>query len=160
MGAAIDRFVGKFNEFRALRPGEKFSVRVTDFEANEAAREYLSENRAQVTQLIRNAAGVGLEVSDPEIRFHTDELALSARGGRGLMKVRASLCAEVRWENRLVVNVKSVEVPFIQVTPQKLNSIVEQPLRSVMNRVSEYAEIRAFRLIEGAAILEGLVIGH
>ena len=156
MGVIIDKFTGKFNEFRALAPGERFSVRITDLEAADAAREYLTENKARVSEMIRGAAGVSLDVSDPDVRFHPDEVFLSARGGKGFMKVKASLCAGVRWEDRPVVDVKSVEVPFVSVTPQKLNSVVEQPLLSIMKTVGDYAEILSFRITEGAAVLDAL----
>lgn len=154
MGMMINKFTGKFNEFRVLVPGERFSVSVTDLEAADAAREYLTENKAQVSEMIRSAAGVSLDVSDPDVRFHPDEVFLSARGGKGFMKVKASLCAGIRWEGRPLVNVKSVEVPFVSVTPQKLNSVVEQPLLNIMKTVGDYAEILSFRITEGAAILE------
>ena len=156
MGAAVSRFISRFNEFQSLPSGASFSVRVTDFEAEEATKEYLEENREQVNGLIRQAAGVSLEVSDPSIRFHPDEIVLSAKGGRGLLKVRASLSADVRWNDGLSVNVRSLELPFVSVTPQKLNSVVEGPLKGVMARVAGYAEIRSFRITEGAAVLDAV----
>ena len=156
MGVIINKFTGKFNEFRALAPGERFSVRVTDTEAADAAREYLTKNRSHVSEMIRSAAGVGLDVSDPEVRFHPDEVFISARGGKGFMKVKASLCAEIRWDGRPLVNVRSVEVPFVPVTPQKLNSVVEKPLVSIMKTVGDYAEIISFRIAEGEAVLDAL----
>ena len=145
MGAAVSRFISRFNEFQSLPSGASFSVRVTDFEAEEAAKEYLAENRDQVSGLIRQAAGVSL-----------DEIVLSAKGGRGLLKVRASLSADVRWNGGLNVNVQSLELPFVSVTPQKLNSVVEGPLKGVMARVAGYAEIRSFRITEGAAVLDAV----
>jgi dihydroxyacetone kinase-like predicted kinase len=49
MGAAIQRFLGRFEEFRALPSGEAFTIEITDREATAAAREYLEENKAQMT---------------------------------------------------------------------------------------------------------------
>ena len=156
MGAVLQRFIGKFEEFRSLDPGEPFSIRVTEQEAEDAAREYLAENKEGVSQMIRKAAGVSLEVSDPEVRFYRDEIGLSLRGGRGPLKVRASLNADVRWNGRPYVNVRSVELPFVKVTPQKLNSLVEAPLLSAMGKVTQYADIRSFQITTGSALLEAI----
>lgn len=156
MGTAINKFTDKFNEFRTLPSGRSFSVTVTDFEATDAAREYLAENKNRVAQLIRNAAGMSLDVSEPTIRFRTNEVSASARGGKGFLKFSASVRADVRWDGRLRVNVRSVDVPVVKLSPEKLNSIVENPLAQVMGKVAEYAEIRSFRILEGAAILEAV----
>ena len=150
MGAAVSRFISRFNEFQSLQAGESFSIRVTDFEAEEAAKEYLAENREQVSGLIRQAAGVSLEVSDPSIRFHPNEIVLSAKGGRGLLKVRASLSADVRWNGGLNVNVQSLELPFVSVTPQKLNSVVEGPSAANMPASELTATIIRFSKILAA----------
>ena len=156
MGEVIRNFVGKFNEFQSLEPGKQFFVQATEEEATAAAREYLAENKEHVSRMIRSAAGVSLEVSDPNVRFRKDEVELSARGGKGFMKVKATLCAEIVWDGRPIVNVKSVDVPFVSVTPQKLNSVVEKPLLNVMEIVGSYAEIRSFSVRDGVVVLEAL----
>ena len=73
-----------------------------------------------------------------------------------LVSVPKTLTADVRWDDGLAVNVRSVDVPFISVSPKKLNSAVEKPLSRLMAKVEEYAEIRAFRLMYGCAVLEAV----
>ena len=66
MGAALNGFMNKFNEFKDLPAGKTFMIKVTDTEATAAAREYLAENTSQVKQLIRNSA------------FQTDDVQLAS----------------------------------------------------------------------------------
>ena len=154
MGTTLNKFMDKFNEFKTLPSGENFVIRVTDQEATAAAEEYLAENKEQVRQLLQKNAGMKLDVEDPSITFRNDELSASAKGGKGFLKAKASLTADVRWGGTLNVDVRSVDVPFISVTPGKLNSVVERPLKQLVEKVEEYAEIRSFKLTDGFAVLE------
>ena len=156
MGAAINHFLDQFNKFKSLPSGAPFSISVTDAEATAAAQEYVSENKTLIRQLIQRSAGVGLDVEKPEIWFRNNGITLSAKGGRGLLKVGASLDADVQWNGRLNVHVNSVNVPFVSISPEKLNSVVEKPLEEVMRTVEDYAVIRSFSLKNGLAILEAV----
>ena len=156
MGATLDRFIGKFNQFKSLSAGETFSIEVTDKEATEAAREYLAENTSQVKQLIQNAAKVSLDVADPKIVFSNDEITMGAKGGKGFLKVNASLNAGVVWNGGLKVDVRSVDIPVIKVTPEKLHPLVEKVIGQGMDIVKEYAEIESFRITNGSAVLKAV----
>ena len=50
MGSTLNAYLNKFEEFKALPAGQSFTIRVTDQEATEVAREYLAENKASVSQ--------------------------------------------------------------------------------------------------------------
>ncbi len=156
MGAALNKLLNKFNEFKALPAGKPFSVMITDTEASDAVREYLAENKDQVKKLIKESSGKSLDVEEPSIRFGNDEIALSAKVGKSILKVGASLTADVRWNGKPEVKVRSVDIPIISVTPEKLNSLVEKPLELGMNKVREYAEIRSFKFTNGTAVLDAL----
>ncbi len=156
MGATLSNFMNKFNEFKDLPSGKSFSIEVTDTEATAAAREYLEEYNEQVKQLIRNSAGVSINIENPEIRFGNDEISMAARGSKGFLKVKASISAEVRWDGITNVTVRSVEVPFISISPEKLNFVIEKPLAQAMGKVKEYAEIRSFKLRDGHTVLEAV----
>ena len=156
MGATLQHFLGKFDEFKTLPAGESFSIQVSDQEATAAAKEYLTENKAQVTQLLKNKTGMNLEVENPSIGFGNDQIALSAMGGIGFLKARATLNADVQWNGQPDVVVRSVQVPVVSVTPEKLNSVVEKPLKQLTKIVEEYAEIRNFKLQDGFAVLEAV----
>jgi hypothetical protein len=76
--------------------------------------------------------------------------------GVGFLKTKARLTAEVKWDDKLIVAVRSVEVPVISVSPQELNAMVEEPLSQMMETVEEYAEIRSFKITDGLAVLEAV----
>ena len=156
MGATLQHFLGKFDEFKTLPSGKSFSIKVTDQEATAAANEYLTENKAQVSQLLQKTTGMNLEVEKPSIGFKNDELLLSAMGGMGFLKAKATLDADVQWSGQPTVVVRSVKVPVVSVTPEKLNSVVEKPLKQLMEKVEEYAEIHNFKLQDGFAVLEAV----
>ena len=156
MGAQLKSFMNKLEEFKALPSGESFTIKVTDQEATAVANEFVTEQKAQIREFLKQSTGFGLDISDPVIDFLDDGIILSAKGGKGFLKAAASITANVRWDGEPVVNVRSVDVPFISVSPQKLNSAVKKPLSLLMAKVGEYAEIRAFRLMYGCAVLEAV----
>lgn len=156
MGVTLQHFMDKFNEFKTLPAGESFTIRLSQEEATAAAAEYLKESRAQVKQMLQKSTGIGLEVDDPMIGFKNDEIFLSAVGGKGFLKTRASLTADVKWEGKPLVKVRSVDVPLISVTPERLNFVVEKPLQQLTEKVREYADIHSFKLSDGFAVLEAV----
>ena len=156
MGAQLKNFMDKLEEFKALPSGESFTIKVTDQEATSAANEFVTEQKAQIKEFLKQSTGFALGISDPVIDFLDDGIILSAKGGKGFLKAGASITANVLWDSRLVVNVRSVDVPFISVSPQKLNSAVKKNLSRLMAKVEEYAEIRAFKLTYGCAVLEAV----
>ncbi|MBR6444209.1 MAG: hypothetical protein IKS63_02115 [Firmicutes bacterium] len=156
MGAVLQHFLDKFEEFKVLPAGESFNIEVSDQEATAAANEFLTENKAQVKQFLKQSTGLALDIDKPSIDFLDDGIILSAKGGMGFLKAKASLTANVLWDGGPVVDVRSVDVPFISVSPQKLNSSVKKMLGQLTEKVEEYAEISSFKLTYGSAILEAV----
>ncbi|MBO7669988.1 MAG: hypothetical protein J6S60_05305 [Oscillospiraceae bacterium] len=156
MGSTLNAYLKKFEEFKALPAGQSFTIRVTEQEATEVAKEYLTENKASVSQRIQKRTGLKLSVDNPSVSFRNDEIRVSASGGMGFLKAKAALTADVKWDGKPVVVVRSVEIPFLSVTPEKLNSVVEGPLKKGTGIVEEYAEIRSFKVEDGAMVLEAV----
>ena len=156
MGATIQQFMDKFETFKTLPGGEPFTIEVTDLEATAAAREYVAENKALIRAGMKQETGFELDVDKPSITFRDDTVLLSVMAGVGFLKTKATLTADVKWDGGPVVNVRSVEVPVVSVSPEKLNSSVEEPLKKMMDIVEEYAEIRSFKLKDGVAVLEAV----
>ena len=156
MGITLNHFMNKFEEFKTLPSGESFTIRVTDQEATQVAREYLADNKESVGKKIQNRIGLSLKIEDPSVKFHNDALSATLTAGKGFLKAKASLTADVRWDGKPIVHVRSVDVPFISISPEKLNSVVEGPLKRLTQKVEEYAEIRSFKLTDGMATLEAV----
>ena len=156
MGVNLDKFLNKFEEFKTLPAGESFSIEVTDQEATAAGREYVSENKVWIKQQLKAATGLNLSVENPSIRFGNDELSIAVTGGMGLLKAKASLTAEAGWNGAPFVHVRTVNVPFVSLSPEKMNGFVEKPLDQLMEKVKEYAEIRSFKLTAGLAVLKAV----
>ena len=156
MGAAIQRLTGKYEEFMDLPGGESFTIEMTDEEATAAAREYITENKQQIRDLLKEKTGFSLDVDDPLIEFRNDRITLSAKGGKGFIKSKASLTADVKWDGGPVVVVREVKIPVVSVSPEKLNSVAEEPIKKMTGTIGEYAEIRSFKLKDGLAVLEAV----
>ena len=156
MGATIQQFMDKFEEFKTLPSGEPFTIEVTDVEATAAAREYVAENKAEIKQGMKQETGFELDVDKPSITFRKDVVLLSVMTGVGFLKTKATLTADVKWDGKPVVVVRSVEVPVVSVSPQELNAMVEEPLKQMTQTVEEYAEIRSFKVTDGLAVLEAV----
>ena len=156
MGTVIQQFMDKFEEFKTLPSGESFTIEVTDLEATAAAREYVAENKAQIREAMKQETGFELDVDKPSIAFRNDAVLLSLMAGVGFLKTKASITADVKWDGKPVVVVRSVEVPVISVSPGELNGMVEEPLKQMTEAVEEYAEIRSFKLTDGLAVLEAV----
>lgn len=156
MGAAIQQFMDKFEEFKTLPSGESFTIEVTDQEVTAAANEYVTENKAQIKGLLKEQIGFDLNVEKPSVEFRNHEVFLSVLVGMGFLKTKALFTADVTWDGKPVVVVQSVDVPLVSVSPEELNSIVEEPLTEMMGQVEEYAEIRSFKLKKGLAVVEAV----
>ncbi len=156
MGATIQQFMDKFETFKTLPGGEPFTIEVTDLEATAAAREYVAENKSLIRAGMKQETGFELDVDKPSITFRNDAVLLSVMAGVGFLKTKATLTADVKWDGKPVVVVRSVEVPVISVSPQELNAMVEEPLRQMTETVEEYAEIRSFKITDGLATLEAV----
>ena len=156
MGATIQQFMDKFETFKTLPSGEPFTIEVTDLEATAAAREYVAENKAQIKAGMKQETGFELDVDKPSVTFRNDTVLLSVMAGVGFLKTKATLTADVKWDGKPVVVVRSVEVPVVSVSPQELNSMVEDPLRQMTETVEEYAEIKSFKITDGLAVLEAV----
>ena len=156
MGVNLDKFLNKFEEFKNLPSGESFSIAVTDKEATDAGREYVSENREWIKQQLKATTGLGLSVENPTIKFEADVLSMAVTGAMGFLKANASLTADVVWNGEPNVNVSAVNVPFVTLSPEKLNTLVEKPIAQLMEKVKEYGEITSFKLSEGLAVLEAI----
>ncbi len=156
MGAQLQHLMDKFEKIRVLPSGEPFIIEVTDQEATSAADEFVTENKAQIREFLKRSTGFALDISDPVVFFLDDGIILSAKGGRGFLKAEASITANVRWDGEPVVTVRSVDVPFISVSPRKLNSVVKNPLKRLTDRVERYAEISSLSLKTGYAVLKAV----
>ena len=156
MGVNLNKFMNKFEEFKNLPSGETFSIEVTDQEATAAGREYVTENQAWIKQQLKANTGMNLSVGNPTIKFGNDELSMNVTGGMGVLKANASLTADVAWNGAPYVNVRAVKVPFVSLSPEKLNPMLEKPIEQLMEKVNEYGEIRSFKLSEGLAVLEAV----
>ena len=158
MGANLDKFLNKFEEFQNLPSGEYFSIEVTDKEATDAGREYVTENKEWIKEQLKATTGLALSVENPTIKFGNDELSMGVIGAMGFLKANASLTADVAWKGVPIVNVRAVNVPFVTLSPEKLNTLVEKPIDQLMEKVKEYGEIRSFKLSDGLAVLEAVKI--
>ena len=156
MGAVTQQFMDKFEEFKALPSGESFTIEVTDVEATAVAREYVAENREQIQEAMKQETGFELDVDKPSITFRDDVVLLSVMAGKGFLKTKANITADVKWDGKPVVVVRSVEVPVVSVSPGELNAFVAEPLKQMTEAVEEYAEIRSFRIEDGVAVLEAV----
>ena len=156
MGAVTQQFMDKFEEFKALPSGESFTIEVTDVEATAVAREYVAENREQIQEAMKQETGFELDVDKPSITFRDDVVLLSVMAGKGFLKTKANITADVKWDGKPVVVVRSVEVPVVSVSPADLNAFVEDPLKQMTAAVEEYAEIRTFKVKDGVAVLEAV----
>ncbi len=156
-GQAAAKLEAQFNEILALPAGSVFTLTVSDDEITEAANEYLDRYTDEIVEMIRETAGVKLDVSHPVIEFKTDDATASIRVGKGFLKVTASIRASVVWENdTLVVDVKSVDIPTISVDPATVNSYIQGPVNSGVNELKKYLEIYSFSVSDGYIQLEAM----
>ena len=116
MGANIDHFMNKFEEFKNLPSGESFSIEVTDKEATDAGWEYVTENKEWIKQQLKAATGMNLSVGNPTIKFGNDELSIDVTGAMGFIKANASLTAGVVWNGQPNVNVRAARPCWLRPT--------------------------------------------
>ena len=151
----IDKFTKQIIEVSKQAPGVVFKIIMTDAEATAAVKEYIEENREQVKELIKKSTKVGIDVTDPEIKFFPNRVDLSAKGKKGILKIKASASANVTWDGMLHVEATSVDVPIISISPEEVNPLIKELIGQFIKKAQEYIEIRSFQITTGSACLEG-----
>lgn len=155
-GQAAEKLENQFREIEALPSGAAFTLTVTDDDITAAANEYLERYLPEIEQMVQEATGIKLNFADPVIEFKTDYATASLRVGKGILKIPASLRADVYWDGTLHVEVKEIEVPVISVDPVSVNSAIQGPIRDAMASLEKYYEIRDLELAEGYIKLEAV----
>ena len=155
-GQAAEKLENQFREIEALPSGAAFTLTVTDDDITAAANEYLARYLPEIEQMVQEATGIKLNFADPVIEFKTDYATASLRVGKGILKIPASLRADVYWDGTLHVEVKEIEVPVISVDPVSVNSAIQGPIRDAMASLEKYYEIRDLELAEGYIKLEAV----
>lgn len=151
----IDKFTKQFIEASKQAPGVVFKILMTDAEATAAVKEYIEENKDQVKELIKKSTKVGIDVTDPEIKFFPNRVDLSAKGKKGILKIKASASAAVTWDGMLHVEATSVDVPIISISPEEVNPLIKDLIGQFIKKAQEFIEIRSFQITDGKACLEG-----
>ena len=108
MGATLQHFLGKFDEFKTLPSGKSFSIKVTDQEATAAANEYLTENKAQVSQLLQKTTGMNLEV-EKKLLDGTDIVVDTVMSGFEAMIMTAKEAYDIIFMDHLMPEMDGIE---------------------------------------------------
>ena len=146
----IEKFENQILQIEALPSGSRFSLTITQDDLTAAAEEMLARYKTDIEDSIQQAIGVRLSVSDPKISFGNSEMLISARGGKGFLKVNASLKASINWDgNTISVDVKSIDLPIVSVDPATVNAYLQGPLSSYVEQLKQYYEIISFTVSEG-----------
>ena len=157
LAQTIEKFQDQILQIEALPSGSVFFLTITEDDLTAAAKEMLARYNVEISDTIQEALGVRLSVSDPKISLGNSELFMSARGGKGILKVNASLNASLTWDGTTVhVDVKSVDVPIVSVDPATINAYIQGPLNSYVEQIKQYYEIRSFSVSKGKIELEAM----
>ena len=156
-GQTIDQFANYYKEIAQLPSGASFRVTITDDDATKIAEEYLERNYESMQNLMQQAIGIRLDIDSPKIEFGDDMFTASARGGKSILKVGASIQGTMVWaDNRLIIDVKSVDVPVISIDPATVNSYLHGPLERAVSKGLQYYDVISFDIEDGYAILEAV----
>ena len=156
-GQTIDRFAEYYKEIADLPAGTSFRIVITEEDATNIANEYLQRNYESIQNLMQQAIGIRLDVDNPKIEFGDDMVTASVRGGKSILKVGASIQGTMVWsDNRLIIDVKSVDVPVISVDPATVNSYLHGPLERAVNKGLQYYSVISFDIEDGYAVLEAI----
>ena len=104
MGSTLNAYLKKLEEFKDLPAGQPITIRVTDQDATEIAREYLVENKAGVSQRIQKRTGLKLSVDNPSVSFRNDEIRVSASGQRPPSRRKSNGTASRLWPSARLIS--------------------------------------------------------
>ncbi len=153
----IEKFQNQILQIEALPSGSEFSLTITEDDLTAAAGELLVRYKTDIQNTIREALGVSLTVTDPKISLKNSEMIMTAKGGKGFLKVNASFQAGLVWDGTTVrIDVKSVDIPIVSVDPATLTAYLQGPLSSYIEQIKQYYEIRSFSVSEGKIYLEAV----
>ena len=130
--------------------GLTIHLALSDKDATKYAANYLMTHNDQIKEFIKEKIKVGLDITDPEIRFNENELIVSCRVGMHLIKVGASARATILWDGRNVhADVLSLDLPVISIEPSKANELIQKPIQTFVRALQKDFQIRSFRVEPG-----------
>lgn len=130
--------------------GLTIHLSLSDRDATKYAANYLITHNDKIKEFIKEKIKVGLDITDPEIRFNENELIVSFRAGMHLIKVNASARATILWDgNNIRADVLSLDLPVISIEPKKANELIQKPLQTVVKKLQKDFQIRSFRVEPG-----------
>ena len=144
-------------DFEKMPSGSNIQILLTDQEATKYTEEYLDKHKEEVKELISQKIKIGLDVSEPKISFDQDEISLSARVGKSLIKTTAKATASVIWDgSKAHVNIKTLAIPVIKIEADKANGIIQQPVHSFIEQLQKDFIIKSFKLQKGIASVDAV----
>ena len=155
-GQSAENLENQIRAIEALPAGSVFTLKVTDDDISATANKYLNTYMLEIQNMLQESVGTKLSLSDPIIEFKTRKANASLRVGKGILKVAASIDADVTWDGTLHVNVTDVNVPIIEIEPETVNSYIQEPIESGMRYLEQYLEIHSFEIEEGVITLEAV----
>lgn len=137
--------------------GSNIQIKLTDQEATNYAENYLTSHIDEVKSLINQKVKTNLDVSNPEIHFDEDEVFLSLKAGIKFVKATAKATASVLWDgSKALVNVKTLDIPVLKLDASKANSIIQQPLKALIEDIQKDFVIKSFKLHKGSASIDAV----
>lgn len=146
-------------DMNQIPSGLTIHLSLSDEDATKYAANYLMTHSEEIKELIREKIKVGMDITNPEIRFNENELILSCRAGMRLMRVNASARASILWDGSNVrADVLSLDLPVVSIDPSKANELIQRPIRTFVSELQKDFHIRSFRVEPGKISVDAVKI--
>ena len=137
-------------DMNKIPSGLTIQLALSEQDATKYAANYLVTHNDKIKEFIKEKIKVGLDISDPVIRFNENELIVSCRVGMHLIKVNASARATILWDGKNVrADVLTLDLPVISIESSKANELIQKPIQTFVKELQKDFQVRSFRVEPG-----------
>jgi|GEM_PF-976718 hypothetical protein len=157
-GPAMDQLYAEAQRINDLPAGTPFTVTFSDDTLTQAAEEALSLYSADIKAALQKLASMEIDVAKPKVEFNGDgTLKLSAKAGKGFLKVGASAIARINLINGIPeIQVEKVDVPLISISAETANSEIKNLTGQYMNYLTSFCSLSKIEITDGQIAIEGI----
>lgn len=155
--STIKLLEGEFLKIGQMPSGSEFILTLTADDLTKAAEEALSTYQVEITQFIKNYAGVGLNLSDPLVTFNEDSFTLSVKIGIGFIKVNASTTGNVSIQNgNPVLTLSSIDTPVVTIPVDEANAYIQSYVSQYAGTIASVCSISNIDTQTGKLVVNGI----
>ncbi len=155
--STIKLLEGEISKIGQLPSGSEFTLTLTDSDLTKAAEEALTTYKTEITQIMKDYVGIGLNLSNPQVTFTEENFTLLAKVGISFIKVNASTTGRVSIQNgNPVITLSSIDIPVINIPLDEANASIQSYVSQYTGLIANVCSISNIDTQTGQIVANGI----